>query len=459
MEEHGAVHEDTGNSADIGRRTLLTTGAKLAGGLIAGGVLVGHAPGTAWAERAQAKNLQVMRAGTVTLSVMTDVGPAEVALYKARAQVFEAQNPNIKINFIVVSAPGGWAQFAEKVITVIAGGNVPDIFRIATEAAQLFGAKDLLLPLNDYIKRDGAAMEPFYKGVNPALIQNFNYKGEQLGLPFDWETEGIVYNTALFQKYGIKPPAANWTTDDFLSVAKKLKSEGVYAFNLPGGGTFALVAWMYAAGGSLLSPDLKKSNATDPANVAALQFLQDLVYKYKVSPQPSGGLQDFPLLEAGRVGMVEDGRWAVATFNQAKFKTYDTQYLPRFGSAKRKCILGIGSFAVYKKTPHPEEAWKWVKFITSRESSLFFVQSGQGISPWRDIAQNGHVMVPPANYSMYYNSSAPGVGQPLPAPPQYNQTDAALTAVYTKVMANEMSAAEAMKQLDKQLATILAQPA
>ena len=457
MDEHGAVPENAGNSGSMERRTFLTTGAKVAAGLAAGGALLGHAPGAAWAERTRAKNLQIMRAGTVTLSVMTSVGPAELALYRTRAQVFEARNPAIKINFISVAAPS-WSQFAEKVITVIAGGNVPDIFRIATEAVHLFGAKDLLLPLDSYIKRDAATMEPFYKGVNPALIENFNYKGKQLGLPFDWETEGIIYNTALFQKLGIAQPSANWSTDDFLSAAKRLKAGGVYAMNIPSGGTFGLVAWMYAAGGGLLSPDLAKSNATDPANIQAMQFLQDLVYKYKVAPQPSASLQDFPLLEARRVGMVEDGRWAVATFNQAKYTTYNTQFLPRFGSAKRKCILGIGSFGTYKKTPHPEEAWKWVSFITSRESSQFFVQSGQGISPWRDIAQNPTLMVPPANFSMYYGASATGVGQSLPAPEQFDQTDTALTAVYTKMMANEMSAAAAMKALDTQLTSILAQP-
>ena len=87
------------------------------------------------------------------------------------------------------------------------------------------------------------------------------------------------------------------------------RASGPFGYSLWPAATFGIVCWMYAAGGGLLDSTLTKSTSTLPANVVAMQFLQDLRWKYKVSPSPDPNY--LTLFQARRVGMVSAGRWPV----------------------------------------------------------------------------------------------------------------------------------------------------
>lgn len=229
----------------------------------------------------------------------------------------------------VVSVPT-WSAFFAKVLTQVAGGRPPDIIGIATEGAQLIGAKGLALPLDDLIKRDQAELGD----VNPILLEPFKYKGKTLALPYSWNNMVIFYNTKMFKNLGIPTPTATWAGNDFLSAARKVKASGPYGYNLWSSGTFGIVCWMYAAGGGLLDhPTLTKSTATNPANVKAMQFLQDLIWRSKVAPRP--GAPDFPLFEAGRVGMISAGRWPITSFNGRNSTTTTSSISRHSGRAIR----------------------------------------------------------------------------------------------------------------------------
>lgn len=86
----------------------------------------------------------------------------------------------------------------------------------------------------------------------------------------------------------------------------------------------------------------------------------------------------------------------------------------------------------------------------------FLAQQGQGISPRRSVAQDPKIMNPPHNYHIFYDSLSAAVS--LPAPPQFNELETALNAGYTKMMANEITPAVMLRQLDSQITGILAKP-
>ncbi len=453
MSEQDVGQQDTGAPSSVDRRTLLTTGAKAVAGLAAGSAALGALPSIAQADRERIRSIGIVRNAPVTLTFTIYGTAADTITWQKLAALFYAKNPGIKVNVLSFAA-NDWSGYFEKVLTLVAGGRPPDIIRIATEGAQLFGAKDLALPLDSFLKRDAHEMEDYFSDVSPKLINVFKYKGRQLALPFEWNNVVIFYNTTLFKKAGIAAPGADWTGDAFMSTARKLHAAGAYGFNLWPGGTFGIVAWMYAAGGGLYNSDWTKSNATDPANVAAMQFLQDLVWKEKTSPRLSPNT-DFPLFEAGRVGMIAAGRWPVLTFNQAKFNQYDVQYLPKL-SPQRKSIFGVGAHPIYKHSKYPEEAWTFLKFMSSRQALQYVTQLGFSIPSRRSIAYKPALMTPPHNYHIYYDSLA--AASSVPAPPQFNEVETALNAVYSKMLAKEMTPAAMLKTLDGQINTILSKP-
>jgi len=434
------------------RRTFLTNSARVAAGAVGASAFIASDPGGALAARERMRSIGILRKPPVPISFILPGGPADQITWNNVSKQFQAKHPNIKVTVQVVSITT-WSSYFAKILTMVAGGHAPDIIGIATEGAQLIGAKDLALPLDDLIKRDQAELGDFFTDTAPILIEPFKYKGKTLALPYSWNNMVIFYNTKMFKKLGITPPSATWTGDDFVNIAKKVKASGPFGYSVWPAGTFGIVCWMYAAGGGLLDPTLTKSTATNPQNVVAMQFLQDLVWKSKVAPRP-GSVPDFSLLEAGRLGMISAGRWPIPAFNAAKFYDYDVQYLPTLGPNKKN-IVGAGANPIYKGTPHVEEAWTFVKYLTTKELQSYITGLGTSIPSRRSIAYNAKLMTPPHNYKIYYDSL--DATRPIPAPPQFNEMETTLDTVYSKMLANEMTPTAMLTALDSQLATVLKQ--
>ena len=452
MEEHNLDDQKPNNDAALDRRAFLSNTALTAAGVAGAGVVLAANPAGALAEQARRRSISVLRGAVANISFVLNGSPADQVTWNSVSKLFHAKHPNINVTVQVISVPT-WSVFFSKVLTQIAGGRSPDIIGIATEGAQLIGAKDLALPLDDLIKRDEAELGDFFSDVNPKLIEPFKYKGKTLGLPYSWNNMVIFYNTKVFKKLNIAPPAPNWTGDDFVRISQKIRASGAYGFNVWPAGTFGIVCWMYAAGGGLLNSTLTKSTAMNPANVVAMQFLQDLIWKSKVAPRP--GAPDAPLFEAGRIGMMSAGRWPVSSFNAAKFTDYDVQYLPSLGSGKKN-IFGVGANPIYKHSPHVEEAWTFLKYLCTKELQQYITGLGSSIPARRSVAYDAKAMTPPHNFKIYYDSL--NSTEAVPAPSQFNEMESALDAVYSKLLANETSPHDMLKALDTQLTTVLSQP-
>ncbi len=451
MEEQILDEQNSSNGPALDRRAFLSTTAKAAAGMAGAGALLASDPAGVLAENARLRSLTLRSKAVANLNFILPGSPADQVNWNNFSKRFTAKNPNIKVAVQVLSIVT-WSSYFAKILTQVAGGKPPDIIGIATEGAQLIGAKDLALPLDDLIKRDEAELGDFFTDTNPKLISPFKVKGKTIALPYSWNNMVAWYNTKIFKKLGIAPPKANWTGDDFINAAKKVQASGTFGYSLWPAGTFGIVCWMYAAGGGLLDSTLTKSTATLPANVVAMQFLQDLRWKYKVAPSP---IADFyTLFQAGRTGMISAGRWPVAQFNSAKFYDYDVQYLPTLGPG-RKNIFGVGANPIYKHAPHVEEAWTFLKYLATKEFQQLNAGLGASIPARRSVAYDARYMTPPHNFKIYYDSLNSTAA--VPAPAQFNEMESAVTAQYTKLMANEISPKDMLAALDAQLKTVLAQ--
>lgn len=56
----------------------------------------------------------------------------------------------ISVEVIYVASTGGWGGFFSKIQTMIAGGDAPDVIRIAIEGFELFLDNGIIIPLNEY---------------------------------------------------------------------------------------------------------------------------------------------------------------------------------------------------------------------------------------------------------------------------------------------------------------------
>jgi ABC-type glycerol-3-phosphate transport system substrate-binding protein len=193
-------------SGGISRRTLLKAGSAAAGLSALGGLA--------------RPALAASGAATITFAYFGDPTQATSMRQSLLPLVKKVdQNADLK----VVGYNGtDWNDFFAKILTQIAAGAPPDIVGVATEGVQLMAAKNLAIPMDDYVKRDMAELKEMFADVDPILIEGLMYDGHLFELPVNFNAGNMFYSTKLFQQAGLERPADNWSMDDFHSYAKKI---------------------------------------------------------------------------------------------------------------------------------------------------------------------------------------------------------------------------------------------
>ena len=103
------------------------------------------------------------------------------------------------------------------------GGQMPDVFWMHSNTAQMYMENDLLLNLDDYIAADDAIdLNNYYEGI----VALYNSNGHQYALPKDHDTIALLYNQAIFDKYGVETPTDDWTWEDVYNAAAKISEAG-----------------------------------------------------------------------------------------------------------------------------------------------------------------------------------------------------------------------------------------
>lgn len=386
---------------------------------------------------------------------------ADKDLWEKIAKDFNEKHPHATVRYLPV-AGDSWGEYFDKLATQIAGGTPPDVVRVAIEGTQLFVAKDLALPLDDMMKGD-PEIEEFKNDVHPRLRDVFVIDGKTYELPLDWNNMVVFYNTKHFQEAGIAPPKPDWTTDDFLGVVNKLTKRPAgggdpeqFGFGFAVQYFSAAMPWIFNAGSNLLSDDWTQSNANDPKLIEALTFMRDLVWQHKVSPKPPANNNDNQnLFAAGKVSVMGGGRWPVLFLTRQNFSDFDVQAWPKWRDQVTE--FGVGGFPILKATAKRDDAWLWVKFLTSKPVFEYIASLGQSIPARRSVAYDEKIMaqLPPKNWKIYYDSIEAPNARPVPSPPEYNTVESIFRRHLGVVFANEQTPQAAMEAAHREIGEVL----
>ncbi|MBB6732965.1 ABC transporter substrate-binding protein [Cohnella zeiphila] len=379
----------------------------------------------------------------------TDVSNGQL---KVLLDEFNKKYPDIKVNRISVTS-SGWADYFNKIQTMIAGGKAPDVIRVAIEGIQMFAKQDLLLPLDDYMKQFPDAVEN-YDDLHPKLQSPFVIDGKTYGFVWDWNNVVMHFNTDLLKEAGLPVPPADWTRDDFLQYAQALTTDKggkkTFGFEIPNY-YFGASAWLFNNDASVLDPTMTTSKLDDPNAIEVMQFFQDLVYKYKVAPVPNPKADMINDLITGRVAMISAGKWPFATYDKTKFKAVDVQFLPKLKT--QKVIFGSGAFPVLKSAKNPEAAFKLSAFLSSSFSQKTTL-SNSSIPTRISVMNEVLPQTPASNWRVYADSA--DIAQPVEAPMQYGSIEGIFNRYMSSILSNQMDAATAMKKAKAEIDAALA---
>ena len=290
--------------------------------------------------------------------------PAEITNQQAIVDEFVAANPNIDVNVTV----SDWEPYWDKLQTSLAGGDAPDVFAMDGPLGPDYQSRDVLLDLTPYIEGEGYDLTQ----LDENAVKDFTTAdGKQFGLPRDLNVIALYYNKKMFDEAGIPYPDDTWDWAKLVEVGKQLTKDtdgdgtidqwGVYTETTDMENAWSSFVWQ--AGGDILSEDGTTSALDRPESAAGIQFLQDLIWKEKVSPDPALFAETGDAFEQGVAAMEINGSWLVPT-DEAAGLDFGIAPLPKGPAGAATSVNPTGA-VIYKNTESPEAAWELVKYLAS----------------------------------------------------------------------------------------------
>ncbi|WP_127836584.1 ABC transporter substrate-binding protein [Clostridium prolinivorans] len=388
--------------------------------------------------------------GTVTITYAIWDKNQEPGM-RAIADAFEAKNPNIKVKVEVTP----WDQYWTKLDAAASGGAMPDVFWMHSNNFVKYASGNQLLDLSDKIKNSkDINMDNFPKG----LVDLYTLDGKNYAIPKDYDTIALWYNKTMFDEKKIPYPDETWDWNKLLEAAQKLtdSSKGVYGFLAPADAQQGYYNFIHQNGGYIISEDKKKSGYSLPESKEAIQWLVDLSQKYKVSPtQDKFADTSFTqYFESGKAAMGLFGSWMVSEFKANDYvrQNCDVAVIPH---EKQKATIynGLGN-AAYAKTKYPEQVWKFLEFLGTKEANTIQAEKGAAIpafkgteQPWIDFSKEFNLKVYPEmlDYAVIMANSK-----------TRNKWQEYETDILKKVWMKELTVEDGCNQLAKQIDELLA---
>jgi multiple sugar transport system substrate-binding protein len=297
---------------------------------------------------------------------------------------FERQNPDIELQLEMI--PGS-QEYAQKLLLSFVARSEPDVIALDASSSAAFVNSGVLLDLAPLASSDSEIdLVEFF----PNVVDIARRGDEVFAVPLDFTPVVMYCNMRLFDEAGVPYPEPGWTWDDFLDKAQKLTKGDQYGFKftnwMPG-----WVLWIWNGGSEVLNAEGDKASGTfnSSQNQETIQFLADLIEVHKAAPSlsQSAALGVDPFVD-GLAAMEISGHWAMIGYSQSKaFTTDDILVVPmptRDGSEPTTVMYEKG-LAIGKNSKHKDEAWRFIKYMSSAEVQRKIQSTGLAVSARKDV--------------------------------------------------------------------------
>lgn len=328
--------------------------------------------------------------GIVQLTYWSAANPREIELASELVDQWNQENPQIQVQLQPLPA----SQSSEEVLlAAIAAGTTPDVcsniqpggiddFILAGGLVRLDTFPDFWSFLEDRVPLD--------------LLHSFQSPdGGYYQLPWKTNPIMILYNKTIFRKSGVEVPLLRY--GDYLQAAEKIAvdhdGDGQVDYWMMYRDTkpiwwqrlFDFLSLYIAASGGQTLFRGAEIVFDSPAAVQVFEFLQEM---YRQGYMPITQFQGDQFL-AGRLATQITGPWMISyieNFKQPGFE-YGVMPLPvpddyegpfyTYGDPK--------NISIFKTTRHPQEAWRFIKTLVSREADLRLLEICSQIPIRKDL--------------------------------------------------------------------------
>ncbi|MCD6239401.1 MAG: ABC transporter substrate-binding protein [Thermotogae bacterium] len=312
---------------------------------------------------------------TVTIEFWHAMGGGHGKALNEIITKFNQEHPDIQVKGVYV---GNYSALNQKLLSAVQAGKPPAISQVYEDWTTKLIHADAIVPVEKFVNDPKIGLSKAELGdIIKVFYEDNVWDGKLYTLPFNKSTSLLFVNTDAFMIEGLDYPK---TMDEFLKDAKILTQDwngdgkiDQYGFGIrPTVDTFNI--FLRSNGGKIITEKESKSIVTvnDEKGVEALQFMCDLVNKYKVAYM-QGGYFSGPF-GTGKVAMYIGSSAGKPYVDRACSGNHGWTwiYVP---SWKMRAVPFMGTnLAIYKGVSEEQQiaAWKFLKYLISPDITTFW---------------------------------------------------------------------------------------
>ncbi len=311
---------------------------------------------------------------------------------------FQTQNPGITVVYRQFS----FEDYEKEIVNALAGGVGPDIWMI--HHTWLPKHIDKLFPLPEKIKgldKPLTTIRDFQDQFVEVAVQDLTAGGQIYGMPLYIDTLALYYNKDLFNSAGITRPPSDW--DEFNDAVERLTRTDTSGNIVQSGAamgtsdninrsTDILAALMLQSGVRMTDIDnteamFSRSVNNTPVGEVALRYYTDFANpSVQTYTWNDGQHYSVDAFTEGTVAMMFNYSHQAEILNQKATRlNYAIASMPQISESDIKNYANYWAVAVSRSSLAPNEAWRFVAYLTSREGSSNYLAETMRPSARRDI--------------------------------------------------------------------------
>jgi multiple sugar transport system substrate-binding protein len=292
--------------------------------------------------------------------------PARTETLRALVDKYEAANEGVNVE--IISLP--WGQAFEKLATMVAGGDVPDVVEMPDTWLALYAGSDQLASLEEHIANWEQGSTLTQKTLDMA-----RQAGEAYMVPYGFYLRAMFYNKKLLAEAGVDHPPS--TMAEFMEASKKVSAlpgkSGYCLRGGPGGTNGWIMMTAVMNGSNEFFTEDGKSRLNEPGSVEGIQFLLDMYQKaYAPKDSVNWGFNEIVAgFYSGTCAFLDqDPDALIAIAERMPAEDFAVIPMPTGPSGKAFPTIGFAGWSVFKSTEHEDDAWNLVATLSSPESNF-----------------------------------------------------------------------------------------
>lgn len=304
-------------------------------------------------------------ADTTLKLVEVITSPERTEVLQGMVDTYEAANPGVTVE--ITSLP--WGQAFEKLATMVAGGDIPDVVEMPDTWQALYAGSGQLASLTDYV--DGWDNG---SSLTDKTVAMGSQAGDLYMIPYGFYLRAMFYNKKLLAEAGVDAPPA--TMEEFMAASaavSKLDGKSGYCLRGGPGGTNGWI--MFAAtmnGTNEFFTEDGKSRINEPKSVEGIQFMIDMYQKgYAPKDSVNWGFNEIVAgFYSGTCAFLDqDPDALIAIAERMPAEDFAVIPMPVGPSGKAFPTIGFAGWSIFDSSEHKDDAWNLVASLSSPDAN------------------------------------------------------------------------------------------